>query len=274
MLFLRATFFAATIALAVPARAQLLESLPSPPGNVSRYTECMTAARNDPAKAISLAEKWKGEGGGLGARHCVAIAMYESGNYVQAASQLEMVAHDMGTERPGLRAELLAQAGQAWMAANQPEKAASAQTRALELKAGDVELWIDRGLSRAALNAWPQAIADFDQAAKLAPSRVDILVLRAAAWRNAGDPAKALVDVGHALKIAPDQTDALLERGYARQASGDRTGAAADFNKVLKLVLPGSEAAKQAQAGLRGEQPDAQQSQPAASRPAKAPSKR
>ena len=38
-------------------------------------------------------------------------------SYVQAAAQFEAIARDMGQDRPGLRAELWAQAGQAWIEA-------------------------------------------------------------------------------------------------------------------------------------------------------------
>ena len=51
-------------------------------------------------------------------------------------------------------------------------------------------------------------------------------------------------------------------------ARGDRNGASADFTKVLKAVPQGSDAAKRAELGLRGELPGAEPS-PAASRPSK-----
>jgi regulator of sirC expression with transglutaminase-like and TPR domain len=214
-----------------------------------------------------MAEKWKAEGGTFGARHCVAIAMFESGRFVPAATQLEAIERDMGTDRPGVRAELLAQAGQAWMEANLAENAVATQSRAIDLKPTDVDLWIDRGLSFAAMRAWPRAISDFDRALRIEPDKVEVLVLRAAAWRNAGNPVKALADADRVLKRAPDHSEALLEHGFALLAQGNRKGANADFNRVLKAVPPGSDAARRAELGLRGEQPGAP---PAASRPPKA----
>jgi tetratricopeptide (TPR) repeat protein len=246
------------LAIAVPelALAQTLPPLESTsPDNLRRYSECMALARREPLRALPAAEKWMAEGGGLGARHCVAIAMFESGRHVQAATQLEAIARDMGQERPGLRAELYAQAGQAWMEAGQAENAAAAQSKAIGLKSDDADLWVDRGLSYAAMKAWPRAISDFDRALTLRPKDVDTLILRAASWRNTGNAARALGDAQYALRIAPDHSEALLEQGFARLALGDRKGAEADFNKVLLLVPPGSDAARRAQAGLRGEQP-------------------
>jgi len=236
----------------------------STPDHQRRYVECMKLARGEPLKALPVAEKWMGEGGGLGARHCVAVAMFESGKFIQAANQFEAIARDMGSERPGLRAELYAQAGQGWIEAGQAENAAAAQSRALDLKTDDPDLWIDRGLSYAAMKAWPRAISDFDHALDLRAKDVDTIVLRAAAWRSAGDPKRALTDAQYALRLAPDHSDALLERGFDYLALGDRPAADSDFKQVVALVPPGSNAARRAEAGLRGDRPEAATPAPAA----------
>ena len=189
MLFSRVILSMALTAAAMPVLAQKGRALRAgpnqqkvdpfalTPNHLRLYTECMHLARSEPLKALPMAEKWKAEGGGLGARHCVAIAMFEGGKFVPAATQLEAIERDMGSDRPGVRAELLAQAGQAWMEANQAENAAAAQSRALDLKPTDVELWVDRGLSFAAMRAWPRAISDFDRALRIEPDKVEILVL-------------------------------------------------------------------------------------------------
>lgn len=256
MLFSRLAFCLALL-VAPPCLAQGLSILDESPDHLRKYNECMNLARAEPLKALPVAEKWHVQGGGLAARHCVATAMYGAGRYTQAAAQFEAIARDLGRDRPGLRAELWAQAGQALMEAGLPEKAAEVQSRALELNAGDADLWVDRGLSHAALKAWPRAISDFDRALGLRRDDIEILVLRAAAWRNAGNPAKAYEDATRALKVAPDHSEALLERGFASLARGDRGSANLDFSAVLRLVPPGSSAARGAEGGLRGELPAA-----------------
>jgi tetratricopeptide (TPR) repeat protein len=258
--------------VAAPVAGQKFETpLDPPPDHVGRYADCMKQARSDPLKALPIAERWKVEGGGLAARHCVAVAMFSAGRFVQAAAQFEAIARDMGQDRPGLRAELWAQAGQAYLEVGAADKAAEAQSRALELNPNDVDLWVERGLSYAAMAAWPRAISDFDRALTLRPNNVEILVLRAAAWRNAGNPARALDDAKRALRVAPDHSEALLERGFAWLARRERAQANADFDKVLKLVPPGSNAARRAEAGKRGEQPQTQpRPQPAPAAPPKA----
>jgi len=267
MLFTRVLLLV-TLAAPLPALAQQSQANPfaPTPNHLRRYTECMQQARREPLKALPLAEKWKAEGGGLGARHCVAVAMFEAGQYVAAARQFEAIERDMGGERPGIRAELLAQAGQAWMEANQAENAAAAQSRALDLKSDDPDLWVDRGLSYAALRLWPRAISDFERSLQMQPGNVETRVLLAAAWRNQGDSVRALAEAERALRSAPEHSGALLEHGFALLAQGNRTAANADFTKVLELV-PGTDEAKRAEAGVRGELPTA----PAASRPETAP---
>jgi tetratricopeptide (TPR) repeat protein len=256
------------------AAARDVNSFPSTADNLRRYQECMSLARQEPLRALPMAEKWKGQGGGLGARHCRAIAMFETGRHSEAATELEAIARDMGQERPGLRAELWAQAGQAWSAAGKADKAAAAQSRALELKSNDADLWVDRGLSYATLRQWPRAVSDFDHALALRPNNVEILILRSAAWRKSGDAGRALADAQLALKIAPDNTGALLERGFTFLARGDKVSAQADFNKVLSLVPPDSEAAKRAHAGLDGESEGTKASPSAIGRPAASGTKR
>ncbi|MDI1282791.1 MAG: tetratricopeptide repeat protein [Reyranella sp.] len=245
------------LGLASPGAGQGLSPFESTPDHLLRYTECMKLARREPLRALPMAEKWNAEGGGLGARHCVAVAMFQAGKYSQAGAQFEAIARDMGQDRPGLRAELWAQAGQAWLEGGQAEKAAEAQSRALDLKSNDADLWIDRALSYAAMSQWPRAISDLDQALRLRPDDVELLVLRAAAWRNARKPSQAMADVVRALRIAPDHTEALLERGFINLAQGNRGQANDDFNRVLRIVPPGSDAARRAQAGLDGQQPAA-----------------
>ncbi len=233
MLLPRLAIPALVLLAAAPGTAQSPGLFDGSPDHLKRYTDCMALARKEPLKALPAAEKWQASGGGLPARHCSALALFEAGRYGQAATALEAIARDMGHDRPGLRAELWAQAGQAFMP----------------------DLWLDRGLSYAAMRAWPRAISDFDRALGLRPDDVEILVLRAAAWRNAGNPTRALDDATRALKLAPDHSEALLERGFASLARGERSQANNDFTAVLRLVPPSSIAAQRAQAGLRGEQP-------------------
>src|SRR5260370_8726179 len=55
-----------------------LNPLDSAPDHLKRYGECMTLARSEPLKALPVAEKWHGEGGGPAPPHSVAAPIFEA----------------------------------------------------------------------------------------------------------------------------------------------------------------------------------------------------
>ena len=82
-------------------------------------------------------------------------------------------------------------------------------------------------------------------------------MLLAAAWRNAGDPTRALAEAERALRSAPDHSEALLEHGFALLARGERNAGQRRFQQGAEARAAGSDEAKRAEAGLRGELPTA-----------------
>lgn len=238
------------LSLAAPALAQ---SPATDPGR--RYSACMAQARAEPVKALNAAQDWFKEGGGMAARHCVAIALYGAGQYVEAGTQLEQLGREMTGQSAQLRAEVFAQAGQAYQAARLGEKALSMQNAAILLDPRNADIWVDRGITFAAVSAWREAAADLSRALELSPNRSDVLVLRAAAWRNAGDAGKALADAEAALKLEKDYPDALLERGLARRLRNDRAGSDADLKRVIALAGETSDLGQRAKAAMQGVTP-------------------
>ena len=230
----------------------------------------MKLARSEPLKALPVAEKWHAEGGGLAARHCVAVAMFEAGRYSRRRRSSRRSPATWARIVPACAPSCGPRPARP-MEAGCADKAAEAQSRALELKANDADLWVDRGLSYAAMRAWPRAISDFDRALILRPNDVEILVLRAAAWRNAGNPARALDDAARALRIAPDHSEALLERGFASLARGDAARPTTTSARCCVSCRRARTRRARAEAGLRGEQPPA--AAPAAPPPPAVPPK-
>jgi tetratricopeptide (TPR) repeat protein len=117
------------------------------------------------------------------------------------------------------------------MEAGAADKAAEAQSRALELNPNDVDLWVERGLSYAAMLAWPRTISDLDHALTLRPNNIEILVLRAAAWRNAGNPVRALDITGHSGRARPFRSAA---RAWLRPSGALRPTVPRRFRRVLR----------------------------------------
>jgi len=186
------------------------------------YDACMQRVHEQPDAALESALAWEQAGGGVGARHCAAMALAAMGNAKDAANQLESLAWDLPPETPnGTRAEVLAQSGQFWFDANQPAKADAVLTAAVDLAPEDPEIRIDRAMVFAAMGRLQDAIIDLSASILLNPEPVEALVLRANAYRRAGRLAEAEDDLVRALALAPDDANALLERGLLRRHLGD-----------------------------------------------------
>jgi tetratricopeptide (TPR) repeat protein len=240
----------------LPPRADAAgDSLPSPPdlprlGEGPQYERCLAQTREDPEGAREAAEAWAAAApGDEGARHCLGLALLALGDAERAAERLEALASRSRASAIA-RAAVFAQAGQAWMMANQPGRAYAAATLGLILAPRDPELLTDRALALGALGRYADAAEDLDRVLALDPERVEALVLRAAAKRRMDQPAEAARDVDRALSLAPDNAEALLERGIQRQIKGDGAGARADWERSAALAAPGSATADLAQQNL------------------------
>jgi len=236
-------------------RAALLGSiatlLAAPGGGAAEisYDGCLSRARETPEQGLEQALAWRDAGGGDAARHCVAIALLNLGRAGLAAERLELLAGDMAGRPATARAEVLAQAGNAWLIAGNAARADAALSTALELAPDDPDLLIDRARALALARNYGRAFADLDRAVALAPDRVDALVFRAAARRQLDDRERALEDVELALALAPDDVDALIERGILYRLAGRDDAARADWLKVLELA-PDDPAGDTARANL------------------------
>lgn len=221
-----------------PAEMQAPE--PDPEAEQSgRYDSCINQVELNPRAAIGVAEAWENAGGGLPAGHCKALALLYSGEEEKAATLLVALAFSKPEPDIDLRADLLAQAGNAYLMAGRAAAAREALTNALGLRPDDPDLLIDRARAAAMEKNWPSAIADLSRAYEIAPARADILVLRASARKESGDARGAKVDLDAALDLAPNSTQALFDRARLYLASGNLEKARADFLAV-ETAAPGT----------------------------------
>jgi regulator of sirC expression with transglutaminase-like and TPR domain len=236
---------------AEPEIASLALPVPPFPPRIAQgetYEHCLALLANDPSGASTLAETWAAQGGGEGAAHCEALAQIALGRPEAGAAQLERLAAT--SKAPDLaRASLLAQAVQARLMADQPDRAQAAATTALGLSPDDIELLIDRATADQALQQSEPAIEDLSHVLELDPMRVDALVLRAAAWRRLDKLDMAAADITRALELDPQEPEALLERGILRQRQGDRVGARHDWQRA-RMIDPNSTTADLADQNL------------------------
>ncbi len=210
------------------------------------YQDCMILARATPADGFDSALTWASRGGGDGARHCAAVALIELDQYREAAQRLERLAADLHRGNAALSLDVLAQAGQAWILAGDTTRAHAVQSAALAIDPDDVELRLDRAITRATANNYWEALDDLNRALELAPGRADLLILRASAYRILDILELARDDIALALNHAPNNPDALLERGMLRRLAGDAAGARDDWLRVIALAegTPSAEAAR------------------------------
>ena len=232
-----------TAAAAGPARAQIFESI----DHAEEYRACMLLSRQAPEEAFESAGVWEAQGGGHAAQHCAAVALLNLEQYARAATRFQTLAEAMQDRPAALRAEVLAQAGQAWILADETRRAHAAQSAALVLASDNVELWIDRALTLALAENYWEAIDDLNEAEGLAPKRADILIFRASAYRYVDALELAAEDIRRGLALDPDNVEGLLESGIIKRLSGDPEGARADWLKVVTLAgaTPAADAARE-----------------------------
>jgi tetratricopeptide (TPR) repeat protein len=233
--------------LAQPAAAAAAPR--STEADAETYARCLKLAKDDPHAAQRLAQSWLGRGGAHPADHCAAVALITLGRYQEGATRLQALAKAMTTAPLALRAEVLDQAGQAWLLAGDPVRAYAAAGGAVALQPSDPDLLIDRAEAADAAGYLDRAVADLDRVLKTRPDRVDALIYRASAYRALDrlDPARA--DLDKALALAPHSPAALLESGNVRRLEGDPAGARRDWEKVGQ-VAPGSPEDMAARANL------------------------
>jgi len=188
------------------------------------YDDCIARVEANPQVALDEAMAWRDGGGGPAARHCVALAFLELGHEEDAALKLEELALEPGVGGNRERAQILVQAGSAWLLASRPEEASVALTSAIELDPLNVDAFVSRATANRMRNQWPAAIQDLDKAISIDRSRPDAFVLRAVARREAGDMAGAEKDVARALELEPNNIEALVERGRQREINAGREG--------------------------------------------------
>lgn len=155
---------------------------------------------------------------------CRALAAQETGKFAEAAAGFEAAA---GLARPGDPAadRMLAAAGNMWIAAGQPGKAALAIDRALAgtgLLADQRGLaLLDRARAAEAQGDLKTARAKLTEAAKSSAEDPFLWYFSAALAIRENDIPAAKVAINRALAMAPDDATVLFEAGHVHQAAGE-----------------------------------------------------
>jgi tetratricopeptide (TPR) repeat protein len=219
----------------------------------ARFRTCSELVRTSPERAVEAANAWRIEGGGFHARQCLGLAYVALDRWAQAAALYEEAARDADTAQDPRRADLWAQAGNAWLAAGEATRAVLALDAALattnltdELR-GEVHL--DRARAMVSLGDDGGARRDLDRALQLVSGDPFAWYLSAALarWENALP--RAQTDIARALQLAPDDPEVVLLAGTIAGQAGNMAEAERLYRQVAEGA-PDSEAGRQARASL------------------------
>ena len=192
---------------------------------------------------------------------CRALAAEKAGRPESAAEAFEQAAAATSAEPE--RARLLAAAGNMWIAANQPGKAALALDRALAgtaLRAEQRgETLLDRARAAEMQNDLKTARARVTQAAESISGDPFLWYFSAALAIREGDAATAKSAIGRALSLAPGDPTVLFEAGHVFAFAGEIEQARAYFARAEQAGANGpiGKAAREALALLPPVQPAA-----------------
>lgn len=231
-----------------------------------RYARCLDMTERTPDKAINLALVWQGENGGVPARHCEAVGLFQMGEFAESAARLERIAEDMRIGRdmpirrskrivagPEMLADMYGQAANAWLYADETVNAEAAVNTALEIAPKGTTQYADLQLMKAQVFAadgsFSAALQLIEQAIALDTERKGILIFAASSARSSGDYIKAQKYLDEYQKLFPDNPTAFLERGNLEDAMGQFDLARKSWLKVIELA-PNSIDADAARANL------------------------
>ncbi|OYW87992.1 MAG: hypothetical protein B7Z20_03670 [Sphingobium sp. 32-64-5] len=270
---------AALTLLASLAAAQAPATAAAPlAGDKSRYRACLALAKSAPARAIASAQAWRIEGGDIAARHCLALAQFESRDYAAALTTFETAARQAESSRltpeeavgPALTAiNLWTAATNAALLAGQPGAALRFSTSALALAAtpaAEASLRVMRAEALVEMKRDTEAAADLEAATKADPKVQWGWLLKATLARRMGKLPEAEAAILEAAKQTPEDADVQLEAGNIAMLQG-KTELARTAWVAASAVDPESEAGKAAEDALARLAAGTAEAEPAAATP-------
>lgn len=221
-----------------------------------RYANCVRDVSIDAKRGYDTASRWRAEGrvanNIAGAMHCEALALSAMGVYSSSAKLLVRIANLPEMEDPKQTADLLIQAGHAFVLAKKPDQALEAFSAGLghvtfetsPLKAG--ELHMGRARVHGMREDWTAAISELNSVLANMPQHDEALLVRSSMHRAAGDLGGAAADLANYLTLWPNDPPGLLERAFFRVEVKDFAGAKRDFERVVSLAPDSTIAARAA----------------------------
>ena len=196
---------------------------------------CIDKIDVDPEAAYEEAMSWANETHAPEARRCAALAMIGRGEPAIGAQKLLALVMEKDAGDGATRAEILVEAGNAWILAERPANAIAALNGALKLAPNSPDVLIDRARALIMEGKWRDGEMDLTRALDQRPKDAYALTIRAQARLQQEVFDLALKDAQAALAIEPKDDLALAVRGAA--IDGQRK-ARADAQSPVRKVAP------------------------------------
>jgi tetratricopeptide (TPR) repeat protein len=206
----------------------------------ARYKACLDQVKKAPEQALATATDWRAKNGGIPAMVCQGLAFTALERWPSAATAFEQAAAEAQNGHDRRRAEYWVEAGNSWLAADEPAKARAAFDSALAANLltpqlqGEVRL--DRARAGVAASDLAGARADLDKGLALVPADPFAWYLSAALARRESNYARARADIGKAVALAPNDAMVLVEAGNIAGLAGDVEGARAYYEHATRIA--------------------------------------
>jgi tetratricopeptide (TPR) repeat protein len=213
-------------------------------GDSPATIHCLETVTTNPTAAMAEAEALYQGANTIGSRHCLGDALVAQGEAARGARILDGLAHEVSSSKdvtPEVQGAIWADAGRAWLEADEIDNALAAFETAIAKTPKDMELRVDRAVALGNARKYWEAIDDLNAAISGGIDTAEVYLLRASAYREVGTTELAMDDINRAAAKATDNPDIILERGRIRKLANDIPGAQRDFLSVMKIA-PGSDA--------------------------------
>lgn len=171
----------------------------------------------------------------------------------EAAQAFEQAAQQLNSSDPQT-GRLYAAAGNSWIEANQPGKAALDLDKALSGTGLEAEqrgeALLDRARAAEAQDDLKTARAKVNEAKQTISGDPFLWFFSAALAIREGDSATAKASIGQALTLSPADPTILFEAGHVAQVAGDDVGARSYWNRAIERD-PNGEAGQAAREALK-----------------------
>jgi tetratricopeptide (TPR) repeat protein len=234
--------------VAAPAAAQPLPTL-----DEVQFEECLKLASTDPASAVSSASAWAQQKGGYLANACHGFALATDFKFDLAVPMLAEAAKLAAEKGDPRAARFWAQAGNAAIAAGEPDVAVEALNQALASEslngAERADSEIDRARALVALGKSADAESALTTARQLSPENGTAWLLSATLARRLNKLPDALTYIQTSAALLPRDPAVALEAGNIAVAAGDVATARKQWEQTI-AIAPDSRQAVTATAQL------------------------